>query len=64
MPQRLIITFSDDEQQALERLAQEQLRPMRDQLRLLVREEAKRRGFWPPKQQPAQQRQTAQPAAA
>lgn len=64
MPQRLIITFSDDEQQALERLALEQLRPVRDQLRLLVREEAKRRGCWPPKRQPAQHQTTAQPAAA
>jgi hypothetical protein len=62
MGQRLIITFDQAEQEALERLAEEQLRPVREQLRLLVREEAKRRGFWPPKQQPAQR--PAQPAAA
>ncbi len=64
MTQRLIITFSQEEQEALERLAEEQLRQVHDQLRLLVREEAKRRGYWPPKQ-PAQRRTTtAQPAAA
>jgi hypothetical protein len=62
MSQRLIITFTQEEQQALERLAEEQVRPVHDQLRLLVREEAKRRGLWPPKQeQPAH---TTQPATA
>jgi len=51
MAQRLIITFSDEETRALEDLARAELRPVRDQLRLLVREEAKRRGVWQPKVQ-------------
>lgn len=33
-------------------------------VRKLVRSAARDRGLWPPVEQPAQQRQTAQPAAA
>lgn len=47
MAQRLIITLSDQERVALERLARAEIRPLRDQVRLLVREEAQRRGVWP-----------------
>lgn len=64
MLRKLTITFSDEEREALDRLAQLDLRQPKEQLRLLVRQEAKRRGCWPPVEQPAQQRQTAQPAAA
>jgi hypothetical protein len=50
MLRKLTITFSPEEREALDRLAQQDLRPAKDQLRLLVREEAQRRGVWPPKQ--------------
>lgn len=47
MAQRLIITLSDQERMALERLARDEFRPLRDQVRVLVRDEALRRGVWP-----------------
>lgn len=47
MLRRLTITFTPDERQVLDRLAQAELRPVKDQVRLLIRQEAERRGLWP-----------------
>jgi hypothetical protein len=47
MLKRLTITFTPDEREALDRLAKQELRPVKEQVRLLVRSEAERRGLWP-----------------
>ncbi len=46
MVRRLTITFTAAEQAALERLAQQDTRPVKDQVRALVRAEAERRHLW------------------
>jgi len=46
MLQRVVITLSKSEQAALERLAQADMRPPREQLRYLLRREAQARNCW------------------
>jgi hypothetical protein len=46
MYKRLTITFTAAERAALERLAQQDTRPIKDQVRALVRAEAERRHLW------------------
>lgn len=52
MIQRMTISFSPEERRALDELARTELRPVKDQVRLLVRQEAERRGLWPETTQP------------
>jgi hypothetical protein len=53
---KLIITFTPDECEALDRLAEVEVRPVKDQVRVLVRSEAEKRGLWPnPQVQPVPQ---------
>ena len=47
MLKRLTITFTPDEREALDRLAQTDVRPVKEQVRFLLRAEAERRGLWP-----------------
>jgi len=47
MARRLILTLSDEESTALARLARDQFRPEREQVRLLIRREAEKEGVWP-----------------
>ena len=47
MFKRITVTFTPDEAQALVCLAQAETRPVKDQVRFLVRTEAERRGLWP-----------------
>jgi hypothetical protein len=55
---KLTITFSPEEREALDRLAQVEVRPVKDQVRVLVRSEAEKRGLWPnPQRQPVSQRE-------
>jgi hypothetical protein len=46
MLKRLTITFTEAERAALDRLAQQDTRPVKDQVRALVRAEAERRHVW------------------
>ena len=46
MLRRLTITFTAAERAALDRLAQQDIRPVKDQVRALVRAEAERRCLW------------------
>lgn len=46
MLKRLTITFTAAERAALDRLAQQDIRPVKDQVRALVRAEAERRCLW------------------
>jgi hypothetical protein len=46
MLKRLTITFTPAERAALDRLAQLDIRPVKDQARALVRAEAERRHVW------------------
>jgi hypothetical protein len=46
MYRRLTITFTEAERTALDRLAQLDTRPVKDQVRALVRAEAERRRVW------------------
>ena len=46
MLNRLTITFTTAERAALDRLAQQDVRPIKDQVRALVRAEAERRHIW------------------
>jgi hypothetical protein len=48
MLSRLTISFTPDETKALRRLSEMDFRPPKDQVRWLVRQEAKRRGLWLP----------------
>jgi len=53
---KLIITFTPDEREALDRLAEVEVRLVKDQVRVLVRSEAEKRGLWPnPQVQPVPQ---------
>lgn len=45
MLKRLTITFSSDEREALDRAAQQELRPVKEQARYLLRCELARRGL-------------------
>jgi hypothetical protein len=45
MPTRMMVTLTDDEADALLRMADAELRDPREQLRLLLRQEARRRGL-------------------
>lgn len=47
MLKRLTISFTTEEREALDRLAREDLRPVKDQVRVLIREAAQKRGVWP-----------------
>ncbi len=47
MVKRLTIDLTEDERQALVKLAQADMRPAKDQVRFLLRLEAERRGLWP-----------------
>jgi hypothetical protein len=47
MSTRLTITMTQEEREALARLAQADVRPVKEQLRYLLRSEAERRGLWP-----------------
>jgi len=47
MTKRLTIDLTEDERQALVKLAEADLRPAQDQIRFLLRSEAERRGLWP-----------------
>ncbi len=47
MLRRLTITFTQEEREALARLAQADVRPPKEQLRFLIRSEAEKRGLWP-----------------
>lgn len=47
MMRRLTITFTVRERAALEALSKQELRPMKEQVRHLVRAEAQRLGLWP-----------------
>ena len=42
---RLTISFEPEEQVALQRMAEQDFRPPKDQLRWLLRQEAQKRGF-------------------
>jgi hypothetical protein len=53
MLQRITITLSKPEQAALERLAQADMRPPREQLRYLLRREAQARNCWHDAEMPA-----------
>jgi hypothetical protein len=46
MYRRLTITFTEAERGALDRLAQRDTRPVKDEVRALVRAEAERRVLW------------------
>jgi len=46
MLRRLTITFTPAERAALDRLAQADTRPVKDQVRALIRAEAERRHLW------------------
>ena len=46
MFRRLTVTFTPAESIALDRLAQQDIRPVKDQVRALVRAEAERRCLW------------------
>ena len=46
MLRRLTITFTAAERAALDRLAQQDIRPVKDQVRALIRAEAERRHVW------------------
>ena len=46
MLKRLTITFTAAERAAFDRLAQQDIRPVKDQVRALVRAEAERRCLW------------------
>jgi hypothetical protein len=46
MLKRLTITFTTAERTALDRLAQQDIRPVKEQVRALVRAEAERRCLW------------------
>jgi hypothetical protein len=46
MYKRLTITFTEAEGAALDRLAQQDTRPVKDEVRALVRAEAQRRHVW------------------
>lgn len=45
---RITIPLSDKEREALAQMATEALRDPRDQIKWILREEAERRGIWPP----------------
>ena len=47
MLQRLTITFDRDERQALDAIATSEMRPIKDQIRWIIRQEAERRGLLP-----------------
>ena len=59
MVQRITINFSVEERQALDELARAELRPVKDHVRLLIRQEAERRGLWPVSPQPNRDRERA-----
>jgi hypothetical protein len=44
---KITILFTDEEQAVLEVLARQQVRPVKEQVRFLVRAEAERQGLWP-----------------
>jgi hypothetical protein len=46
MLKRLTVTFTEAERLALDRLAQADVRPVKDQVRALIRAEAERRHIW------------------
>ncbi len=48
MSQRMTLTFSETERRGIDRLVEADVRPPKDLLRWLLREELKRRGLWPP----------------
>jgi hypothetical protein len=48
MQRKLIVVLSDDEREALQQLADLDLRFPEHQLRALVRDAARERGLWPP----------------
>jgi len=62
MYRRLTITFTAAEWAALERLAQQDTRPVKDQVRALVRAEAERRHIWLDDPAGPEQAQPPQPA--
>jgi len=62
MYKRLTITFTAAERAALERLAEQDTRPLKDQVRALVRAEAERRHVW--LEDPAGPRQAVPPAGS
>lgn len=45
---RISVPLSDSEREVLARMATEALRDPTDQIRWILREEAERRGWWPP----------------
>jgi hypothetical protein len=47
MYHKVILTLSPAEQAALTRLAEQDMRPPREELRFILREAAKARGLWP-----------------
>jgi len=47
MLKRLTITFTEAERTALDQLAQQDTRPVKEQVRVLVVQEAQRRAMWP-----------------
>ena len=49
---RLTISFTPSESQVLQAMAEKDFRPPKDHVRWLLREEAKRRGLWPPVKAP------------
>jgi hypothetical protein len=51
MLRKLTITFTPEEREALDRLARAEFRPVKEQVRALVRAEAERRGLWPAAQE-------------
>lgn len=47
MLKRMTVSFTLEEREALDRLARQELRPPKEQVRFLLRAEAERRGLWP-----------------
>jgi hypothetical protein len=58
---RLMITLNGDEANALMHIADQELRDPREQLRLFLREEMRRRGFLKPEQERMAAQVDAQP---
>ena len=48
---RITLTFDDAEERVIRQMAEEDLRPPKDQIRIAIREAARLRGLWPEAEQ-------------